>query len=332
MYWEWRDVPPGYFAEKSFNRVSSEHRRGNPVGLLTHSIAGPEVVIVNLLAPLHQVFWSCAQYPAYASLPTLIHDQPETQRAALASGAGKMLRAAKVSPSSAQARWFDEYAQAAGKSRRSVPSLSHPELSYFEAGRWVHLTVRRARLEAMKNLLEAEIEQFGEFAFWTCDERVKLSDTQWGFASSNDARLIDLGSKSMKLALEMPGAYVRLQESALDELATTIRRLELGVPFDYRLDTRVLLTGALVAEMPIGWTLTDRIRQLEQEINASKARLIRLLGWPTHYYWAKDKLQDVDANERWAGIERPYSLLDELRAYVSSMEKMYPVLSGRHVR
>lgn len=332
MVWQWRDIHASNFAGKSFNNISSEYRCGNPVGLLTHSMAGPEVVVVNLLAPLHQVFWSCAQLPACTSLPTLIHDQPETQRAALASGVEAMFKAAKVKIASAQARWFAEYAQAAGKSARSVPSLSEPELSYLEAWRWVHLTVRRERLETLKRLLEAELEQFGELAFWTCDERIQLFSSQTGFASSGDARLKDLGSKSMKLALEMPDAYVRLQESALDELATTIGRLELGIPFDYRLDARALLTGPLVAEMPVNWTLTSRIRQLEQEISASKARLIRLLGWPTHYHWAKDKLQDIEANERWRGVQRPYNLLDELKAYVISMEATYPVLSGKHGR
>lgn len=316
QYWEWIDVPLGAYVNATFQEISGRFRGPNPVGLITKLEAIPELLVINLLTPVNSVFWGCPQKGTFynqfgsSSFVTLV-----CQRAALIR---KELKASGISAESKAMYWLGDILQSIQLSRKRE-QFAEPNNNTGPG--FLSISIPNASLGGFQLRLQQELTQFGDYSFFPFDECDTNGREEFTENEVPEARLVGTGYTHFAAVSEL-----------LDSLVSTVGAMEAGEAFDYNLPTFHISHGGVSFYSSIlnGLTVGD-IWEMERKILSYRARLVRLLGWPSHF----EAIQQVISAESSSGggvlsygITSPYNVAEELRSYISEMTSRYPVLKG----
>lgn len=315
--WSWTEFALGEIRTKDAIGQVEELRADGPVGLLTH-LPAVDLVVVNLLAPVDYAFWATPIYDDdwgdWSSGRSVLWANPDMKalQRRLSSEIGSV-------PSELHVLFGALRSFLVGKRSRGV--TQGRSLDYLGHR---SIAIPSAELPRVQARLGSELAQFGDLAF------LKRWETQEDESGRNliDATLIGLRPEDYgPNAANLKTLCSRLLQTMQEAIAQIERRT-----FDIHSMSMRAVTGGVVAlslesSMPgvTGMVALD----LQKEVLAWRARLIRLLGWPALYPAVKFALSDGHPEKFGiCNIEHPFNVMRELTAFAEEMEARFEVLKS----
>jgi len=184
------------------------------------------------------------------------------------------------------------------------------------------------RKDEVVDFLEREVEELGKYAFYRIDESVELADSRGrkslGFYLFHGIDLLDHPTQAARDLLQM---------EVLSELKFVVSRLESGGGFDTPIEPVWIVKG-LVSFALLGATddhPISREYELSRQIISYRARLVHLLGWPSHHASVSRAIEPFRKSKSGRNPDRfePYDVEAELQAYLDQVGRLYPIVHRR---
>ncbi len=348
--WQVREVDLAEIGPIDFESFSARFRSDEPTLLVYHLRDLPWVGVAKC-APLNHMLWA-TEFDGLGQFRTQrAWSAPLARDKVVYTAFRRELRRARIRKSAIPWELLGPYAHW-GAYLDENPSLSF-KLTWFGRYRvWGSIAPITFK-DALVEFYSRQIQQFGRYAFWPAPEGSE--------EDSNDDRPIQanltgyLGARLWKHPTRFTHTSESERREALlplrDELKRVIARLEAGeewnLPLHYEDVIRPAPMFLLVGEpMPatddpalgaialaMGNFVDSGARTaLDAEVCCYRARLVRLLAWPSLYrstfgddpMFREGLIRQARA-PHFAGA-MPYDLVEEMLLFKQEMEERYPVL------
>ena len=320
-YWTRFDIEFEELLSLSFEDATERFRSQGPAVLITpiETRSAGAFYVANLLSPIGKVFWAAPIMPCI-----LRHRlfggarRPDEFKSEIRA----LLRRASRARKSRRIEWLGSVLT--GRDGQKYITLCNQLPAEREIGRQISCVPHGLSIDEFLREQNEQLAELGEFAFYGADERtVMVGD--FGQPSLLGSLFSGIDVRN---AREIEDAMNRL---LLAKMKHQIRLLEAGVAFSFQMEPGRVVHAGLLLNLPFGnWSVPQQSKPHLMELLSCRARLVHLLGWPSHfprvlhgirpadYGWHGPAIRDYNANT-------PYDAAAELDAYLSEMCERYPV-------
>jgi hypothetical protein len=325
LEWHRHDVEFEDLLSLSFEAATERFRSQGPSIIVSRLApeAGPDWCVANLLAPEGRVLWAAAAPQALASrrLPAdaTLRTQLKTE---LKASLQRLRRTHKDQPQ--RKEWLRALLEDLGEARGGpLETLCTLAPTFREIGRRRSCVLPAAAVGAFIDEQNRLLDELGGFAFYGVDERAIMLDA----LEPGSLRSAFLSGLSPLTFHGMPEAWDALNQRLLSALLSEIRSLEAGGAYSFQTEALRIVNPVVNLHLPAGGALRQRNEACLLQILSCRARLVRLLGWPSHLPSALSALGTRDSALPTIdsyGALAPFHAGDELRAYVADMRSRHP--------
>ncbi len=230
-----------------------------------------------------------------------------------------------ASKKAGRTEWLRTFLEDLGEDRGPARTLSAQPPSFKEQFRRLSCVLRNDAVAAFVQGQNSELGELGDFAFFGADERVLMLDS----TEPASLRAAFFSGISPVAFIKQPDAWDALNQRLLAGMVAEIRALEAGAAYSFQIEPLRVVNPVLNFHLPPVAALRQRSEACLVQALACRARLVRLLGWPSHLASVLAALPVEDTGLptlRDYQATAPYDAVAELQAYLSDMAMRFPSL------
>jgi hypothetical protein len=326
-HWSRHDIALEELLLLSFEGATRRFREQGPALLVTPAVShgGVDFFVVNMLSPVRSVFWAAPILRTVVTRHLVAGAELKSELlATLNSSVKRVSRGHK----SVRTEWLRSLLDDLGSPRRgALVSLCEDVPSFKELGRRMSCVVDGESLDAFIRQQDAYLAELDTFAFFGADDRAVMLDAPEppslrGSFFSGISPIAYVGKGDL---------WEEVNQQLLAALKREIRQLEDGQSFSFQMEPARVVNPVVNFNLPPEKSWQRRCEACLLELLSCRARLIRLLQWPSHAANALSAsaptTEGIPALGDY-GANLPFNASAELEAYLTEMTRRYPLMSA----